>query len=94
MVIAVSLLKAVPDQEKALYRAINGLEGITNLYHIFGDHDFFLILEAGSMNSLIGILDRIKGVGSVSEVKTMLVDSAGWAGMNACEMQNKAFPAA
>lgn len=52
MVLAISLIKAVPDQEKVVYRALKEMGGIKNLYHIFGNHDFFLILEAGSMDHL------------------------------------------
>jgi len=46
MVLAISLIKAVPDQEKVVYRALKEVEGIKNLYHIFGNHDFFLILRS------------------------------------------------
>jgi DNA-binding Lrp family transcriptional regulator len=42
-----------------VYRALREVEGIKKLYHIFGNHDFFLILEAESMNSLNKLLNKI-----------------------------------
>jgi len=52
MVLAMSLIKAVPDKEKTLYRALKGLDGVRNVYHLFGDHDLLLILEAENKNEL------------------------------------------
>ena len=46
MVLAMSLIKAVPDREKTVYHALKELDGVRNIYHLFGDHDILLILEA------------------------------------------------
>jgi hypothetical protein len=83
MVLAISLIKGIPDHERVVYLALKEMEGIKNLYHIFGNHDFFLIIEAESMNSLIRLLNTIEGINSVSVVKTMLVRPTGWLGMKA-----------
>ncbi|MCK9441004.1 MAG: Lrp/AsnC ligand binding domain-containing protein [Methanothrix sp.] len=93
MVLAISLIKAVPDREKVVYRALREMEGIKNLYHIFGNHDFFLLLEAESMDSLNRLLNKIIELNSIDAVKTMLVGQNGWIGMNACDIKNPASPA-
>jgi DNA-binding Lrp family transcriptional regulator len=94
MVLAVLLIKAVPDQEKVVYRALREIEGIKKLYHIFGNHDFFLILEAESMNSFSMLLNKIIEINYVHAVKTMLVRPTDSIGMNACEIRNPACLAA
>ena len=93
MVLAISLIKAVPDQEKVVYRALKEMEGIKNLYHIFGNHDFFLILDAESMDSLNKIFNKIIDIKSIDTVKTMLVGQTGWLGMNVCDTKNPVCPA-
>jgi DNA-binding Lrp family transcriptional regulator len=94
MVLAISLIKAVPDQEKLVYRALNEAGGVRKLYHIFGNHDFFLIQEAESMDSLNKLLNRIVEIKFVYAVKTMLVGPTDRLGMNVCEIKNPTCPAA
>ena len=94
MVLAISLIKAVPDQEKVVYRALKEMECIKNLYHIFGNHDFFLILEAESMNSLNKLLNKIEEINSIYAVKTMLVGPTGGLGMDVCRIKNPSYPVA
>jgi len=92
MVLAISLIKAVPHQETVVYRALKEMEGIKNLYHIFGNHDFFLILEAESMDRLNKILNIIIEINSIDTVKTMLLGQTGWLGMNVCDTKNPVCP--
>ncbi len=76
MVLAMSLIKAVPDREKMVYHALKELDGIRNIYHLFGDHDLLLIVEAESRNDLKKILDHIEETRFVNAVKTMLIATA------------------
>jgi DNA-binding Lrp family transcriptional regulator len=73
MVLAFSLIKAVPDREKVVYRALKEFDGVRNLYQIFGDHDLLLILEAESRSQLREILDNMEKIRFVIDVRTMLV---------------------
>lgn len=88
MVLAISLIKSVPDQEKLVYRALREVEGIKSLYHIFGNHDFFLIIEAESMNGLNKLLNKIVEINSVGAIKSMLVRPTGGLCMKICEIKN------
>lgn len=90
MFLAISLIKSVPDQEKVVYHALKEMGGIRNIYHIFGNHDFFLILEAESMDRLKRLLNEIAELNSIDAVKTMLVGQTSWLDMNACEKKNPA----
>jgi len=92
MVLAILLIKAVPDQEKVVYRDLNEMECVKKLYHIFGKHDFFLILEAESMNSLNKLLNKIVEINSVDTVKTLLVGPTDRLGMNVCDKKIQYVP--
>ncbi|VVB70555.1 Lrp/AsnC ligand binding domain protein [uncultured archaeon] len=76
MILAISLIKVVPDQEKAVYYALKDIDGIRSMYHLFGDHDFLLILEAEDSSDLNQTLDKIIEVNSVSAMQTMLAGSS------------------
>ena len=88
MVLAISLIKAVPGQEKTVYRALKELDGVKNLYQIFGDHDLLLILEAENRNKIRKILNDVEGVSFVNAVKTMLVAPADRHVANASKIKN------
>lgn len=87
MVLAISLIKAVPEQEKLVFRALKEIKGIKSLYHIFGNHDFFLILEAESMTRLNRSLNEIYEINYVGAMKTMLVGPTDSLGMSSREIK-------
>ena len=76
MVLAMSLIKAFPDREKTVYHTLRELEGVRNIYHIFGDHDLLLILEAENRDDLKKMLDHVGETRFVNAVKTMLLAPA------------------
>jgi len=76
MVIAITLVKSIPDRESTLYHALKEVNGIMNLYHVFGEHDFVLIQEADNMEKLGAVLRQVEEQGDVCTAKTILVSSA------------------
>ncbi len=77
MILAVSLIKTVPGHEKIVFRALKDIAGVRNLYHIFGNHDVFMILESEGLDSLRQTLKDIDKMTSVNSVKTLLVEPGG-----------------
>lgn len=82
MVLAISLIKVVADHEKVVYHALKEVDGVRNLYHIFGEHDFFLIIEANDMSNLEKILEHIKEMCYVNSIRNILVAPAIRGAMN------------
>ena len=60
MVIGAAILKVMPGQESPVYRSLSGKEELLALYHVFGDYDFFLILQAESLAKLNGLMEDIQ----------------------------------
>ena len=60
MVIGIAMVKVVPGQERSVYCSLKGKEGILDLYHVFGDYDFFLIMRAESLAKLNGLMEEIQ----------------------------------
>lgn len=72
MTIAVSMVKVVPGHEKPVYNLLKNLAMTTKLYHIFGDYDYLLFLEAESIIKLTQLIDEVKEFANVNEVSTVL----------------------
>jgi len=94
MVLAISLIKVVPDHEKVVYHALKDVKGAKNLYHIFGEHDFFLMIEANDMNNLGKTLAQIKEISYVDSIRSILVAPTIWRAMNKSNIKKFLVPAA
>lgn len=58
--IGTAIVKVVPGQESPVYRSLSGKEELLALYHVFGDYDFFLIMQAESLAKLNGLMEAIQ----------------------------------
>jgi DNA-binding Lrp family transcriptional regulator len=77
MVIAVALIKVVPGKEKPVYHALKNMSDVRSLYHIFGDHDFLLILESKSKGELALMVEQIGEIEGVAAADTVLMGKEG-----------------
>ncbi|MDM7913288.1 MAG: Lrp/AsnC ligand binding domain-containing protein [Methanotrichaceae archaeon] len=77
MVIAVALIKVVPGKEKPVYHALKNMGVTKSLYHIFGDHDFLIILDAESKGELAMIVEQIREIEGVAAADTVLMGKEG-----------------
>ncbi len=77
MVISIALIKVLPGNEKSVYHALKNMDGIRSLYHIFGDHDFFLIMDAESRGELALMVEQIREIHGVAAADTVLVGKEG-----------------
>ncbi len=93
MLLAMSFIKAAPDREKMVYHSLKELDGVRKIYHIFGDHDLLLILEAENRNKLMDLIDHVEEMGSVNASRTMLVATEYSYLMITRDIRNEAFAA-
>jgi DNA-binding Lrp family transcriptional regulator len=73
MVIGITMIKIVPDHEKAGYDALREIEGVKEIYHLFGEFDLFLILEALDRAKLDQLLEEIRIQRCVLDTWSLLV---------------------
>ena len=52
MVIGVTMVKVVPGQEKSVYNALQEIDGIKDVYHVFGEFDFVVVIEVEGLSML------------------------------------------
>ncbi len=67
------LLKLSPGKEQAAVRTIRSLEGVTEVYMVFGGWDMILAAESDTVDKLSNlIVARIRAVDGVSATETLV----------------------
>ena len=72
MVIGVTMVNVLPGSERAAYNELTGVEGIKDIYHVFGEYDFVVIIEVDDLPRLNSIVDLIREAGSVTATQTIV----------------------
>jgi len=75
MVIGITMVRVVPGQERSVYCSLKGKDGILDVYHIFGDYDFFVVIQADSLLELHELIENVQRMHDVILARTILV---GW----------------
>ena len=72
MVIGVTMINVLPGYEKAAYRELRNIEGIKDVYHVFGQYDFVVIIEVEDLSILNAVVDRIRESETVTTTQTIV----------------------
>jgi len=72
MVIGVTMINVLPGYEKAAYRELRNIEGIKDVYHVFGEYDFVVIIEVKDLSVLNAVVDRIRESETVTATQTII----------------------
>jgi DNA-binding Lrp family transcriptional regulator len=72
MVIGVTMVKVVPGQEKTVYSALQRIDGIKDVYHVFGEFDFVVIIEVEGLSMLNKLVDVIREIDNVTATQTVV----------------------
>lgn len=75
MVIGITMVRVMPGQERSVYCSLKGKDGILDVYHIFGEYDFFVVLQSDSRFKLRELVENIQETHDVILARTILV---GW----------------
>ncbi|AET63478.1 Lrp/AsnC ligand binding domain-containing protein [Methanothrix harundinacea] len=72
MVIGVTMVKVVPGQERSVYNALREIDGIKDVYHVFGEYDFVVVLEVEGLSVLNRLVDTIREIHNVTATQTVV----------------------
>uniref|UniRef100_A0A7C3UIY3 Lrp/AsnC family transcriptional regulator n=1 Tax=Geoglobus ahangari TaxID=113653 RepID=A0A7C3UIY3_9EURY len=72
MVIGVTMVNVTPGKEKQVYNAIKELKNVRDVYHVFGEFDFVVIIEAQSLSDLNKTVDSIRKIEGVTKTQTVV----------------------
>ena len=72
MVIGVTMVNVLPGSERSAFNELNRIEGIKDIYHVFGEYDFVVIIEVDDLGNLNSIVDLIRETESVTATQTIV----------------------
>ena len=72
MVIGVTLVKVAPGFERSVFDLLRSIPGSRELYHLFGEFDFLVILEVETLPHLSKTVDEIRAVEGVITTRTVV----------------------
>lgn len=71
------MIKVTPGYEKSVYRDLQRRRGIRDVYRLFGEFNFFLIMQAERQSALTSLLSEIKEEGKVIKTGPVLLTAEG-----------------
>ncbi|WP_406671351.1 Lrp/AsnC ligand binding domain-containing protein [Methanolobus sp. ZRKC4] len=72
MVIGVTMVNVLPGSERTAFNELNKIEGIKDIYHVFGEYDFVVIIEVDDLGRLNNIVDQIRETSDVTATQTIV----------------------
>jgi len=75
MVISITMVRVLPGKERFVYSSLKGKDGILDVYHTFGEYDFFIVIQSNGLCDLNRHLETIQERPDVISTRTILV---GW----------------
>jgi DNA-binding Lrp family transcriptional regulator len=72
MVIGVTMVNVAPGSEKNVYVKVKDMKTVREIYHVFGEFDFVVIIEAGSLSELNKTVDDIRSIDGVTKTQTVV----------------------
>lgn len=72
MVIGVTMVNVVPGEEKPVYKKLSSINGIRDIFHVFGEYDFIVIMEVEGLSALNKLVDSIRDIQAVTSTQTIV----------------------
>lgn len=72
MVIGVTMITAIPGEERAVHNEITKIPGVREVFHVFGEYDFIAIIEVSTLSEINKAVDTIRTNESVTSTKTII----------------------
>ena len=66
------MVNVVPGEERDVYRELLDLNGIREVYQVFGEYDFVAIIEVEGLTALNNVVDRIREIRGVTSTHTIV----------------------
>lgn len=72
MVIGVTMVNVVPGEERRVYNELMKINGVREVFHVFGEYDFIAIIEVGSLSEINKAVDTMRESEAVTSTKTII----------------------
>ena len=66
------MVNVLPGKERSAYTELQSIEGIKDIYHVFGEYDFVIIVDVEDLSRLNSIVDDIRENEFVTATQTIV----------------------
>ena len=66
------MVKVMPGEEKLVYSSLQNVDGVKDVYHVFGEFDFVVIMEVDGLSMLNQLVDTIREIDNVTATQTIV----------------------
>lgn len=66
------MVNVAPGKEKDVYLEIKKKKDVREVYHVFGEFDFVVIIDAQSLSDLNRLVDEIRSIEGVMKTQTVV----------------------
>jgi len=66
------MINVVPGEERSVYNELMKMEDIKDVFHVFGEYDFVVVMEVEGLSTLNKLVDQIRGINGVTATKTIV----------------------
>lgn len=72
VVVGVTLVNVVPGKEQHVFGAIDEIEGVREILHVFGEYDFIAIVDVEGLSTLNSVVDEVRETEGVTTTQTII----------------------
>lgn len=65
-------MNVVPGQEKAAYNELINVNGVKDVYHVFGEYDFVVISNVEGLSALNKLVDTVRESENITATQTIV----------------------
>ncbi|MCS7118897.1 MAG: Lrp/AsnC ligand binding domain-containing protein [Archaeoglobaceae archaeon] len=72
MIVGVTLVNVSAGKEKEVYVKMKEIDKVKDVYHVFGEFDFVVIIHANTLSELNKTVDEIRRIPGVTKTQTVV----------------------
>lgn len=66
------MINVVPGEERAVYNELTDINGVREVFHVFGEYDFIAIIDVNGLSDINKSVDTIREIEGVVSTKTII----------------------
>lgn len=66
------MINVVPGEERSVYNDLTKIDGVREVFHVFGEYDFIAIIDVSGLTDINKAVDTVREIEGVTSTKTII----------------------
>ncbi len=66
------MINVVPGEERSVYNDLTKIDGVREVFHVFGEYDFIAIIDVNGLTDINKAVDTVREIEGVTSTKTII----------------------